>query len=398
MVKTTQKSWFGYNREPNYASGPVTSAVTYAQTNVTTSASHLTSFEMPISGSRPKMPYIKIKREVVREIGGDQYKKQILGGAYDIANGDIETYIQSPMAVSMALSATIGAIPDSIMFHWETYDSPFDETATPDATRFESYGCVSQKYTLNAKTDDLPTHQTEWKPYGMAIGKGIATEVITVTAQAFDNSQPITNSEMSIVMNGGLPIGTVSQTVTSATSLGMSDISFLTAITATLATHLRNISSGQYYNIESISASNVVIGTVCYDADSTTFELISSPYSTTVAINNILDLKLTIDNTYIDKPEIGNYGIANPWLEKREVSLDLEFLSDEQDLYLQQGEHVSNLITNIDMELSVTGWTTITITNMYIENSEAPEQMPEPGIYKYKMTLKDGEGFTITHT
>jgi len=316
MVKTTVKSWIAYAAETAYASG--SSATTLAMTKAADSVSDLVSYELPVNGSTITLPYVKIKREVVREIGGNQYKKEILGGAFDIVNGDIETYIQTDMAVSMALSATIGAIPDSIMFHWETHTSG----TTTDVARLESYGCIAGKYTLNLKTDELPTHQTEWKPFGMKMALSGTTPVLSTTQVAFIVTQPITNNEFSITLKGG------------------------TSTTTTIA-------------------------------------------------DNVIDLKLVIENTYYDKPEVGDYGVKTPYLEKREVTVDLEFLADPQDIYLQHGRYISELITNIGMVLSCTGWTTITTTNMYVESSDQPQQMPQPGIWKYKMTLKDGEAFTI---
>lgn len=140
-------------------------------------------------------------------------------------------------------------------------------------------------------------------------------------------------------------------------------------------------------------------------ADVAPFDLTTAPANfedvgtTTITIdgNAIADLEsftLVIENIYTEGPQGGTYLHKYPYLEKRNVELEMEFFTFD--------EHLDDLLTEayvdpIDIIFEPMGKANLTLTNMHIQpESTNINVMPEKGMKRWKTKFEIGGATVIT--
>ena len=140
--------------------------------------------------------------------------------------------------------------------------------------------------------------------------------------------------------------------------------------------------------------------------DTTPFDLTTAPANfedvgtTTITIDGdpIVDLEsftLTITNTYTEGPHAGSYFHKYPFLEKRDVELEMEFLTFQADLDQLLAEGPS--ADPIDIVFTPMGKCNVSITNLKLKpESTNINVIPEKGMKRWKTTFEIGGACAIT--
>ena len=114
-----------------------------------------------------------------------------------------------------------------------------------------------------------------------------------------------------------------------------------------------------------------------------------------VAVTDVESIKLTVTNTYVENAANGVYFHKYPYLIKRDVEIEMEFLTYE--------EHLDDLLTEngftdpIDIIVNNFGFSYFKATNMKIKpESVNINTVPEKGMKKYKVTYEIGGASVFT--
>lgn len=113
------------------------------------------------------------------------------------------------------------------------------------------------------------------------------------------------------------------------------------------------------------------------------------------AITDLESIKLTVTNTYVENAAAGSYFHKYPLLIKRDVELEMEFMTYD--------EHLDDLLSEngfsdpIDIIINDFGFSYFKATNMKIKPESCNiNTIPEKGMKKYKVTFEIGGASAFT--